>query len=433
MLASMARQRRRPLENTALRDAIRAAGWTLAASAEAVNAVGAENNVPLTYGPTSVAHWLTGATPRPEAVPVAVEAFARALCRPGLQAADLGWHARTVTETQDDPWHGDPVSWLLRIGRDDMNRRAALATGLYSVAALTVPAVPERILARSGRARSAGPDDVNRIRDTTRRFADIDDMYGGGHARSAIAAYLVADVAPLLRGATGASRPDLFRAASELVYLAGWMAADGGANGMGQRYYVEAARLADEAGDPLMRATVLRSMAIQAIELGHPRAGLDLVEGAMAGIRGGCPIRTRAWVTGAHAEALAATAAAWEARQVIRQAERDLEHVDSLPESEWTGNYRRESLNHQTGTLLASIGDLAAAETHLAASVGSRQPLERRTRALVGTRLASVQYRRGDHDAARATLRGLSHDLIAVESARVRRGLADLPGEFLTA
>jgi tetratricopeptide (TPR) repeat protein len=429
----MARQRCRPLQNTALQKAITAAGWTLAATADAVNVVGNENNIPLTYSASSVAHWLAGVTPRPGTVPVAVEAFARALDHPSLSAADLGWHSRSVTGAVDDPWDGDPVAWLMRIGRDDMNRRAAITTGLYSLAALTVPVAPHRILARQGRSRRAGPGDVTRIRETTRHLADIDDLYGGGHARAAVAAYLVADVAPLLRGTTGQARPDLFRAASELAYLAGYMAADGGENGLGQKYYVEASRLAEEAGDPLMRATVLRSLAIQAIELGHPREALDLAEAAVTGIRGGCPVRTRAWVTGAHAEALAAAADGRDAREVLRRAERDLERADSLPEANWTGNYRRESLDHQTGTLLASLGDLATAETHLAASLGSRRTIERRTRALVGTRLAGVQYRRGQLDAAKATLRQLRDDLAGVASARVRRELAAVPREVLPA
>jgi hypothetical protein len=336
-----------------------------------------------------------------------------------------------VTDTAADPWQGDPVAWLTQLARSDMDRRGALASGLYSLAALAVPAEPRRILSRSGRAQRAGPGDVARIRDTTKQFADLDDLYGGGHARAAVAAYLANDVAPLLRGTTGRNRPDLFLAASQLAYLAGYMAADGGANGLGQRYYVEAARLAEEANDPLMRATVMRSMAIQAIELGYPSHAVDLAEAAMTSIRGGCPVRTRAWVTGAHAEALAAVAAGRDARQVLRHAERDLERADSTPG--WYGGYRRESLNHQTGTLLASLGDLAAAEAHLAASLASRRTIERRTRALVGTRLAGVQCRRGQLNAAKATLRQLRDDLAGVASARVRRELAALPREVLPA
>jgi hypothetical protein len=429
----MARQRQRPLRNTALHEAITTIGWTLAATAQAVNTVGAENNTPLTYGPTSVAHWLAGVTPRAEAIPIAVEAFARGLGQPHLTAADLGWHVDRVTEPSSDPWHGDPVAWLTRIGRDDMNRRTAISTGLYSVAALTIPPAPRRPPAPAARASTAGPDDVSRIREATRSFADLDDRCGGGHGRTAIAAYLVAEVTPLLRNTTGGARPDLFRAASELAYLAGYMAADGGESGLGQDYFIEAVRLADEAGDPLLRATALRSMAVQAIELGHAHKAVDIAEASMDALRGGCPARTLAWVTGAYAEALAATGAGREARQALRRAERDLEGADSTPEALWFGGYRRESFNHQAGTLLASLGDLAEAEVHLVASVGSRRTVERRTRALVGSRLARVQYCRGNRDAARATLWSLRGDLAGVESARVRRELAALPKDVLPA
>jgi hypothetical protein len=294
----MARTRLRHVINTALQETIKEAGWTLAAVAKAIDAVGAENGFTLTYGAAAVAHWLIGVTPRAETVPIAVEAFARRLGRPDLTAADLGWHAPVAKDSPADPWRGDPVAWLTHLGRNDMlDRRDALVSGLYSMAALTVPAAGERILSRSGSTRRGGPGDVARIRETTRRFCDIDDLYGGGHARSAVAAYLVNDVAPLLRGTTGRARPNLFRAASQLAYLAGWMAVDGGANGLGQRYYIQALRLADEAADPLMRATVLRSLTVQAIELGHPLQALDLAESAIASLQAGCPIRTRAWIT----------------------------------------------------------------------------------------------------------------------------------------
>lgn len=427
----MARQRTRPIVNTALETVLSQAGWTLAAAAAAINAVGAENGLPLTYGAGSVAHWLAGVTPRSETVPIAVEAAARASGRPDLQASDLGWDAPLMTGTFSDPWQGDPVAWLMRLARSDMDRRTALATGLYSLAALTMPDQPRRILCRSGRAHRAGPNDVARIRATTRHLADMDDLYGGGNARAAIAGYLAADVAPLLRGTTGRSRPDLFHAAAELTYLAGWMAVDAGANGLGQRYYIESVRLAEEAGNPLMRATALRSLAIQAIELGHPNQAIDLAEAAVSGIRRGCPIRTRAWITGAHAEALAAAADGRDARQVLARAERDLERADSQPG--WYSGYRRESFEHQTGTLLASIGDLAEAETHLATSVDSRQAVERRTRALIAARLARLQIRRGDRDAAKHTLTRIRSDLATVSSARIRRELTALPRDLLPA
>ena len=96
----MARQRLRPLKNTALHEAITTAGWSYADTAKAVNRVGAENNILMTYGAGSVAHWLAGVTPRPETIPIAVQAFARTLNRPELQASDLGWHDQKASDGQ---------------------------------------------------------------------------------------------------------------------------------------------------------------------------------------------------------------------------------------------------------------------------------------------------------------------------------------------
>ncbi|WP_344952844.1 hypothetical protein [Sphaerisporangium flaviroseum] len=300
-----------------------------------------------------------------------------------------------------------------------MNRRTALSAGLYSLAALAVPAAAQTVPRPGPAAARAGSGDVERIREMTRRLADADDLYGGGHARAAVAAYFVGDVAPLLRGSTGAARPDLFRAAAELAYLAAWMAADGGAAGLAQRYYVQAIRLGDEASDPLVRSTALRSMAVQAVELGHAAQGLALADAAAAGLRRGCPARTRAWITGMQAEANAATGNHRQALDQLRVAEQNLERADSLPQSHWTGNYRRESHQHQAGLTLSALGDLPGAEEHFAASLGSRRTTERRSRALIGTRLAHVQARRGEPEASAVTVLGLRGDLTVVSSARV--------------
>ncbi|RCG17803.1 hypothetical protein DQ384_39550 [Sphaerisporangium album] len=300
-----------------------------------------------------------------------------------------------------------------------LNRRTALTTGLYSLAALAVPASHPPPGTRQGGSQRAGAGDVDRIREMTRRMSDADDLYGGGHARAAVAAYLTRDVAPLLRGSTGRTRPALFTAAAELAYLAGWMAADAGAAGLAQRYYVQAVRLGEEAGDPLVRSTALRSMAVQAVELGHAAEGLALADAAASGLRQRCPLRTRAWVTGMQAEANAAVGNHRQALALLRVAEQELERADSLPESAWTGNYRRESFEHQTGLTLTALADLPAAEEHLALSANSRRTIERRSRALIGVRLAHLQARRGHTETSAQTVLGLREDLAAVSSARV--------------
>lgn len=421
------RQRTRPVLNPRLQDALAQTRWSLSQAAAAINRVGAENNITLTYGAASLAHWLTGTIPRAEAIPIVVETFARALSAPQMTAVDLGWPQPNPTGP-GDPWSGDPVVWITQIGRDDMlQRRTVLTAGVYALSAAAIPAQPAVAESRYGTARRAGAEDVTRIRRMTETFSELDDLYGGGHARTLIASYLTSDVAPLLRGTTGRARPALFTAAAELTYLLAWMSADDRRTGLAQRYYIQSVRLADEASDATMRSTALRSLAGQAVDLGHASEGLALAEAAADSLRLGAPARKRAWVTGMCAEALAATGFhANRARELLRRAEVDLEHADSLPEHEWTGNYRRESYEHQVGLTLSQLGDHCAAERHYAASVATRRPVERRTKSLISAELACSQLAQTRPEAAAHTILCVADDLTAVSSARLHNALSDL-------
>ncbi len=427
----MPRPRTTPIRNPELAALIDQTHSTYSAIAATINRVGSENGSTAYCSAASLARWLNGATPLSGIIPTVVEAFARLLDRPGLTPADLGWQAGRPARAAhpDNPWRGDPVAWVTRLGRIDMlDRRTAVATGLYSLAAATIPLTSaDHPVIHTRSPSRVGSGDVARVRAMAACFGDIDDLYGGGHARTAVAAYLVHDITPLLHAAAGPVRQDLFAAAAEVAYLAGWMAADDLRPGLAQRYYIQAVRLAGEADAPMMRATALRSLASQAVELGHPSHGLALADAAAAALHSHAPARTRAWVTGMQAEALAATGHdPRRAVQLLTRAETDLEHADSPPAVEWMGNYRREGYEHQAGLTLLNLGDLPGAEMHLAASLAARKPTERRTRTLVATRLAATQLQRHDPDAAAATVLSLADDLAVVQSARLRRALGQI-------
>lgn len=357
-------------------------------------------------------------------VPVAAEAFSRLLGQSGLTAADLGWAGQDAAAPRD-PWRGDPVAWITSLGKDDMlNRRTLLTAGLYSPAAATLPSAPEQAASRTGPARRAGLSDVARIREMGDRFQEMDDLYGGGHGRATVAAYLVQEAAPLLRGTAGKARPALFTAAAEMACLLAWMSADDARPGLAQRYCIQAIRLADEAGSPAMRATALRSLSVQAIELGHHQQGHALADAASTSARGAGP-RRRAWITGMQAESSAAHGQdRHRARRLLAQAEADLEHADSPPEHDRTGNYRRESFEHQAGLTLAQLGDWTGAAGHYALSVAARRPSEHRTRALIGAGLARIQVIQRRPDEAARTLLNLRDDLTTVTSTRLAHALA---------
>ncbi len=173
-----------------------------------------------------------------------------------------------------------------------MDRRSFLnATSLYAFAALTIPPRPWEIPKRSASSVNAGPAEIERIREMTAQFARADDLFfGGDHALPPTAAYLTSAVLPLLHGSTGRHRPELFTVAAQLTYLAGWMSSDAGRAGQAQRYYISSARLADEANDGPARATALRALALQAVELGHHQRAVELAEAACSALpRGANP------------------------------------------------------------------------------------------------------------------------------------------------
>ncbi|WP_157964063.1 hypothetical protein [Actinocorallia populi] len=309
-----------------------------------------------------------------------------------------------------------------------LDRRTLLTAGTCSLTAAALsPASRSAVLHRTGPAARAGAGDVARIRQMTGLFQQMDDRHGGGHARNVVAAYLTQEVAPLLRGTTGAARPDLFTAAAELAYLLGWMASDDLRTGLSQRYYIQAFRLAEEADDPVKCATVLRSLSVQAVELGRGRQGLELAEaaGSMLGTR--APLRTRAWVTGMRAEAVAAADQDHgRARRLLAEAESHLERADSRPRDEWTGDYQRSSYEHQIGLTLGELGNWSRAEKHFQASMDTRDPAERRSLTLVGVRLAHAQLRQRRPEQAARTLLDLRENLVGVSSGRIRNHLKDI-------
>ena len=69
-----------------------------------------------------------------------------------------------------------------------------------------------------------GLGDVERFRVTVEAFGQLDDRFGGGHARPALIQYLSSDGDRLLRGRyTGTVGSALFSAVAEATLLAAWM------------------------------------------------------------------------------------------------------------------------------------------------------------------------------------------------------------------
>jgi hypothetical protein len=127
---------------------------------------------------------------------------------------------------------------------------ATFAAGVYASSAIRWLTTPTPASALSKPGRQVGKADIEAIREVTKTFLRLDNLFGGGRARPTVIRYLHDEVAPLLRQGTYSDsvRGELFAAAAELTRLAGWMAYDLEQHGLAQRYLIQALRLAGEVG-----------------------------------------------------------------------------------------------------------------------------------------------------------------------------------------
>ena len=100
----------------------------------------------------------------------------------------------------------------------------------------------------------------------------------------------------------GGGGRELFSAVARLTELAGYMAIDTGQPGLAQRYYIQALRLAQAAGDRGYGGYVLAaSMSHLAAQLGNPREIAQLARAAQEGARGRVTPRAEAMFHAAEA------------------------------------------------------------------------------------------------------------------------------------
>lgn len=422
----------RRMPNTMLRELLAETGWTGEALARAVNVTGAEAGIPLRYGRSSVAHWLSGMCPRRPVPEFVAEAFSRKLCRPvPVAATGLVKSMGLDTATPARWWEMDVVSRLLAPREVGAGGSMLLAGRGYRLSDLTVPSWAELTCARRGRSWAAGSAEkverwhVHSAAGMVELFSDADFAFGGGHARLALAGYLATTIAPWLGAtATPAVRRELLMTASRLTYLCGFMHFDDELHGAAQYYYLTSLRLATEAGDATGYAVTLRALSGQARLLGHHRQAVDLAEAAVHAASEATRSQTSAFLYGQLAVAHAADG---DRRQAIRHlftAERHLDRARDAPEP--IGGCHAASLAHQQAAVRAKLGDRAGAIQALTVSVRHRPAGERRSRAITLARLAELQLDAGELEAACGTWQRFLQDYPHLRSRRVGRALASM-------
>ncbi|GAA2068391.1 hypothetical protein GCM10009801_16600 [Streptomyces albiaxialis] len=411
--------------------------------AQAVNAAGAEGGLRLRYDRSSVSHWLSGTRPRYPVPLLIVEVLSHHLGRT-CSLDDAGFDERGRAHSPCQVTGQPPLHALAELaGRDaDPARREGVRRLPYTVpdpASLSLP----RLSGPAGTAGTAGTGGAagaavglpRTSHDASVRFFTGElGRYGGGHTRNTLALYLCDAVLPTLgrRGPGPAPpRPQALLRAARLAFVLARMHADELDHGVSQRYLHLAARLADEADDPVTWSIVIRAHSAQLLALGHRRHALSHAEAATAALPRGASPPARAYVHAQLAVGYAALRDKRNALAALRIAETATEAAEKITLTAGPGSsqtvpdpfdaYTSAALAFQTAETLQRLDDTRSALAALARSAAARSADDRRGLALTHARRATLLLRAGQREEALARWPGLVALSAPLRSAAVRR------------
>jgi transcriptional regulator with XRE-family HTH domain len=278
---------------------------------------------------------------------------------------------------------------------------------------------------RSVKPRVLGASDVAAIEQTTARFAAWERSQGGILSVDAMLGQLnwAATLLDKSRFASEQVRRRMFSAVANLAEVAGFAAYDAGMHTEARRAFTLGVHAAAEGEDWPLRANILSDMARQAISLGHPEDGLDLMQIAIYGADGRATPATQAMLQVVLGRVYGAMGKVRECRNAIAKAD----HVYEPPTDEdpaWISYYIPAQLAGDSGHALYSAaqhdvslrGETANRLATAAETYGPKYP---RAAAFCLARLAAIRFDEGEPDEAVAVGRRLLDIGSGVASARL--------------
>jgi len=218
-----------------------------------------------------------------------------------------------------------------------------------------------------------GMNDVERFRATADMFAQLDDRFGGGHARGALIHYLSTDAERLLRGRyTDSTGRALFSAVAEATLLAAWMSYDSmPGSALAQKYFIQALSLAQAGGDRLLGAGVLDAMSHQATYLGRFGEAASLARAANTGAH---RVATPTLTSHHHAMEARALARMGDAKgcdRALAEAVREFERRRPDNDPAWFQYFNESEFSAEFGHCLRDLGRATEAAQYANRSVGA--------------------------------------------------------------
>ena len=325
---------------------------------------------------TYVARWLSGKIPRGKTSIFIAAALSRALGR-RIAPADIGMAlAGRVTadagfgypETSIDAIENLAALWAADLEGTRIIRAGQVDRAAWSDTSLRW--LVHQLRRPDGATMPHGPrvgiTDVDRFRATVDVFAQLDNRFGGGHARLALIQYLRTDGQRLLGGRCTASvERALLSAAAEGTLLAAWMTYDSmPTSGLAQRYFTQALALAQNADDQLLGASILDAMSHQATYNGRYREAANLARAAMAGTRRVATAGLAAHFHAMEARALAKLGDAHACDLALAAAVRSFERRNPEDEPTWIQYFDDAELSAELGHCFRDLGRATDASQH---------------------------------------------------------------------
>jgi len=357
------------------------------------------------YDHTSVIRWLGGQKPRGIVPDLICDVLAAKLGRP-VTGADIGMDspnggAPTATplarfiERSTAMWRGD--------GRSrDAAPQPPVITGLAAVGPVWEWENPPDDLdvSRSGSVR-IGQGDLAILSVARTHYEAMYRQVGGMATRGRVVRFLTDHTAPLLRGSySDTTGRELYRAAGGLVAVAGICAYDSDAQGLAQRYFHQALRLAKASGDRAFGGYVIALLVNQAIFMKDFRQAVAFAE---AGIRTAGTHMSPALATDLYAmqaKAFSRMGDQSAAHRCMLAAETAADRIRAAEEPAELGYVQPGLVEAQLAEALMSLGDWAPASTYAQQAVQARAHARGSVHRMAT--LASAELGRGDTDRAAA-------------------------------
>lgn len=294
-----------------------------------------------------------------------------------LWHADLDGATPIVTGKIDvGAWNDASLKWLLQTDSD-----AADPSGSGS--------------------RHVGTTDVQRVRQTTELFAQMDNRFGGGHARHALIQFLASDVEQMLSGSfaeeTGRK---LFSSVAEATLLAAWMSYDSGLHGLAQRYFIQALALAQSANDKLLAGSILDAMSHQATFIGRFQEAANLAKAARLGTQAAATPTLTAHFHIMEARALARLGDARGCDSALSEAVKEFEKRNPEDDPEWIQYFDEAELAAEFGHCFRDLGRSVDATTYASQSLGNVDGTYQRSDFFATMVLADSYLRAGEAEQA---------------------------------